>query len=132
MLDLALHVGTAPVSLNDIAARQEISEKYLSNLIPSLKNAGLILSVRGSHGGYALARGPGEITLKDILLALEGPMCLVECTRRPELCHRSDECAVRDIWAEINEKMLETLESFTLESMMEKQEQREKTLSYSI
>jgi len=132
MLDLALRAGNAPVSLKEIAARQEISEKYLSNLIPSLKNAGLVHSVRGSHGGYVLARGLGEITLKDILLALEGPMCLVECTERPELCHRSGDCLVRDIWAEVTGGMLDTLQSFSLESMVQKQAQRECAPAYSI
>ena len=120
MFDLAVHTGDQPVTLKDIAARQEISEKYLSNLIPLLRNAGLVHSVRGSQGGYTLGRPPNEITLKDILVVLEGSMCLVECTEKPMLCQRSEDCFVRDIWAEVTEKMLESLESFTLESMVEK------------
>ncbi|MFZ2448163.1 MAG: Rrf2 family transcriptional regulator [Syntrophobacteraceae bacterium] len=132
MLDLALHAGNGPVSLRDIAARQEISEKYLSNLIPALRNSGLVNSVRGAQGGYVLAKKPREITLKDILLVLEGPMHLVECAGQPEMCSRSTDCLVRDIWSEVGARMLDTLESFTLESMVEKQKHREKVPSYSI
>jgi Rrf2 family transcriptional regulator, cysteine metabolism repressor len=132
MLDLALQAGDGPVTLKDIAARQEISEKYLSNLIPLLKNAGFVHSVRGSHGGYKLARLPRDITLKDILLVLEGPMCLVECTEKPLLCQRSEDCLMRDIWSEVTGKMLDSLESFTLEALMERHKLKMSVLSYSI
>jgi Rrf2 family transcriptional regulator, cysteine metabolism repressor len=132
MFDLAVNAGNGPVSLKEIAARQEISEKYLSNIIPPLKNAGLLRSARGAQGGYVLARNPRDITLKDILLVLEGSMCLVECTGQPELCNRSDACPVRGIWAEVAGKMLEALDSFTLESMVEKERNRKNVPSYAI
>ncbi len=132
MLDLALHEGNGPVSLRDVASRQEISEKYLSNLVPPLRNSGLINSVRGAQGGYVLARDPREITLKDILLVLEGPMHLVECAGHPEICSRSAECLVRDVWSEVGSMMLDALASVTLESMVEKQKLREEVPSYSI
>ncbi|HYA41249.1 MAG TPA: Rrf2 family transcriptional regulator [Syntrophobacteraceae bacterium] len=132
MFDLALHAGQVPVTLKDIAARQEISEKYLSNIIPLLKNAGLVNSVRGSQGGYSLARPPREITLKDILLVLEGSMCLVECTEKPMLCQRSGDCPAREVWSEVAGKMLEALESFTLESMVERRNLKNTAPSYSI
>lgn len=132
MFDLALHAGNGPVSLKDIAARQEISEKYLSNLIAPLRNSGLINSVRGAQGGYVLGKDPREITLKDILLVLEGPMHLVECTGQPEICNRSKDCLVRDVWSEVGSSMLDALASFTLDSMVEKQKLREKVPSYSI
>jgi Rrf2 family cysteine metabolism transcriptional repressor len=132
MLDLALHEGDGPVTLKDIAARQEISEKYLSNLIPLLKNAGLVHSVRGSQGGHTLARPPREITVKDILLVLEGSMCLTECTEKPLLCQRSGDCLVRGVWSEVTEKMLAALDSFTLEEMVERQMLKKSVLSYNI
>jgi len=120
MLDLALHAGEEPVTLKDIAARQEISEKYLSNIIPLLKTAELVHSVRGSQGGYALAKPVSEITLKDILLVLEGSMCLVECTEKPVLCQRSEKCLVREVWSEVTGKMIDALQSYTLEGMVER------------
>jgi Rrf2 family protein len=132
MFDLALQAGDGPVTLKDIATRQEISEKYLSNLILVLKNAGFVNSVRGSQGGYTLARPPRDITLKDILVALEGPMCLVECTEKPLLCQRSEECLMRDVWSEVTGKMLDALESFTLEGLMERQKLKRRVLSYCI
>lgn len=132
MFDLALHSDGSPVTLKEIATRQEISEKYLSNLIPLLRNAGLVHSVRGSQGGYTLARQPREISLKDILVVLEGSMCLVECTEKPTVCRRSDDCFVREVWAEVTAKMLEALESFTLENMVEKRNLRNTVPCYSI
>ena len=132
MFDLALHKGNGPVALRDVAERQEISEKYLSNIIPPLKNAGLVKSVRGAQGGYILAKDPRDVTLKDILLVLEGPMCLVECTDQPRVCNRADECLVREIWSEVSRRMLDAFDAFTLESMVERKRRQEKVLSYSI
>jgi len=132
MFDLALHHGSGTVSLKDVAGRQGISEKYLWHLIPPLKNAGLINSTRGSHGGYVLARHPAEITLREILTVLEGPMSLVECIDKPSLCERADTCVAREIWTEVADKMLQSLESFTLEGMMEKLKGREEAFVYNI
>ncbi len=124
MLDLALHFGEKPVFLKDAAKRQEISEKYLWHLIPPLKNAGLITSVRGAHGGYSLARTPDQITLKEILLAVEGPISFVSCVGDPSACERSETCATKDIWSEISEKFMHILESVTLEDIAEKQKNK--------
>jgi Rrf2 family protein len=124
MLDLALHYGDNPVFLKDAAKRQEISEKYLWHLVPPLKNAGLITSVRGAHGGYSLARPPAHITLKEILLAVEGPISFVMCVGDSSACARSETCATRDIWSELSEKFLGILESVTLEDIAEKQKSK--------
>jgi Rrf2 family protein len=132
MMELALHNGDGPVLLKDIAERQEISEKYLGQLIPPLKNVGLISSVRGARGGYMLAKPPAQITLKDIVTTLEGSMCLVECVDDPSVCKRSATCAARDVWSEIAQKMLQTLESLTLEKMIEKQRNKIEALIYFI
>jgi Rrf2 family protein len=132
MFDLALHYGDGAVSLKDVAKRQVISEKYLWHLIPPLKNAGLINSKRGSHGGYVLAKPPYLINLKEILQVLEGSMCLVECTDQPSLCKRSGSCVAREVWAEVTEKMLQALASFTLEGMLEKEKRKQEVMTYSI
>lgn len=124
MLDLALHFGDKPVFLKDAAKRQEISEKYLWHLIPPLKNAGLITSMRGAHGGYSLTRDPSRITLKEILLAVEGPISLVGCIDDSSACKRSGMCGTRDMWAELSEKFLQILESVTLEDIVEKQKSK--------
>jgi DNA-binding IscR family transcriptional regulator len=70
--------------------------------------------------------------LKDILLVLEGSMCLVECTEKPVLCQRSEECLVREVWSEVTQKMLDALESFTLETLVDRGNLKNRALSYSI
>ena len=132
MFDLALHYGEGTVSLKDVAKRQGISEKYLWHLIPPLKNACLITATRGAHGGYVLAKPPHLISLKEILLVLEGSMNLVECTEQPSLCQRSSNCVAREIWAEVTDRMLQALASFTLEEMLEKQKVKQEVITYSI
>ncbi len=125
MLDLAMHFGHGPVPLKGIAQRQEISEKYLGNLIVPLKNAGLINSSRGPSGGYLLARPPKQINLKEVISVLEGPMCLVDCVNNPSICKRSDKCVARDVWKETTQKMLKVFSRITLERMANKQKIKE-------
>ncbi len=132
MFDLALHYGEGAVTLKNVARREGISEKYLSHLISPLRNAGLITATRGAHGGYALAKPPHLISLKEILLILEGSMNLVECTDQPSLCRRSANCVAREVWKEVSERMLQALASFTLEEMLEKQKVKKEVISYCI
>lgn len=118
MLDLAVHDNTGPVFLKDIAGRQQISQKYLWQLLNPLKTMGLIKSVRGANGGYVLARPASEITLKDIIQVGEGSLSLVECVDDSRGCDRANLCVYRDVWTEATKKMLETFESLTLEEMV--------------
>ncbi len=134
MLELALNHGRGLILLKDIAERQEISIGYLEQIIPSLKAAGLVNSSRGAHGGYTLAKSPADITLKEIISALEGPVSLVECIKDPETCNRTDFCITRDVWTELSEKMDEFLVSVTLKQLVEKHRSKQKSqpLMYSI
>ena len=134
MLDLALHYGEGPVFLKDVAERQEISEKYLGHLISPLKATGLINSTRGAHGGYTLAKPPQQITLGEVIQAVEGNLTLVECVTAPNVCHRVSFCVTRDIWEEIGEKMMGVLDSTTLQDIVDRQRQKQKLhpLMYSI
>ena len=119
--------------LKNIAEKQAISEKYLWHLINPLKSVGLIKSIRGAHGGYVLAKEPSEINLRDILRILEGSLCLVDCVDNPETCNRSASCITRDVWSETSKNISETLESVTLDKMVEKHKHKgEGALSYSI
>jgi len=118
MLELAMHNGKGFIPLNDIAQRQEISWKYLWNLIGPLKTAGLIYSSRGSHGGYALAKPIEQITMKDIVNAVEGSLCLVDCVENPLLCKRSKYCVTREVWSEMSGKIQQVLASITLKDMV--------------
>ena len=125
MVDLAMHYGNGLVPLKDIAQRQGISEKYLWNLVAPLKTLSLIRSARGSSGGFTLAKAPSEINMKEIVCALEGSLCLAECVENPSVCSRVEICATRDLWSDISGKIIQTLESVTLQDMVEKRERKE-------
>jgi Rrf2 family protein len=114
MTALACEYGEKSFFLKDIAASEEISEKYLSLIVIPLRTAGLIKSLRGAHGGYSLARAPGEITLCDIVEALEGETCLVHCVKQPSACNRAAICPTRDIWSVLGDKIRESLKSITI------------------
>jgi Rrf2 family protein len=120
MLELALKYNKGPVLLKDISKSQEISLKYLAQLIIPLKIAGLIFSSRGAHGGYFLSRAPKDIKLSEIIAAVEGSLNLVECVDNPAICDRSGFCTSKDIWTEISNKFLIILESYTLHQMIKR------------
>ena len=134
MIDLALQYGNGPALLKDVAQRQGISEKYLGHLIPPLKAAGLINSTRGAHGGYVLAKTPENITLAEVVQAVEGDLGFVACVKSPEVCHRVDSCVTRGIWEEMSKKVTEILEYNTLHDMVVKMRRKQKRqpLAYNI
>lgn len=130
MIDLASHYGEGPVLLREIAKRQEISEKYLSNLINPLKATGLIEAMRGVHGGYVLGKAPTEITMRDIVQAVEGPMCLVDCVEKPAACGRAPLCIARDLWLETADAMGRVLGKYTLTDMVVRQKTKRETAAH--
>lgn len=115
MIDLALSYEEGGfVFLRDIAKKEEISEKYLGQLIIPLRSAGLITSKRGAEGGYQLARPPETITVLEIVEALEGKTIIVDCLRDETLCRRAVTCAAREIWHRLQDTITSTLGSITL------------------
>jgi Rrf2 family protein len=124
MLELGLSFGQGPMLLKDISSRQEISLKYLGQLIIPLKIAGLIKSTRGSHGGYYLARPPEDIKLSQILKAVEGNLAFTECVESPDICYRSGTCVAHDIWEQASRQFDDTLSSITLADMLKKHNTR--------
>jgi Rrf2 family protein len=134
LMDLVLHNAAGNVTLREVAQRQEISEKYLWQIVSPLKKAGLIRAVAGPGGGYALARPPASITLRDILVVLEGDFSLAPCTQEPQTCARSAACAPRAIWQEVDEKIAVILKSVTLKTMADRQQAmlQKQTNEYSI
>lgn len=121
LLDLALHDGEGPVSLKDIARRQEISLPYLERLISPLIAAGIARSSRGVRGGVWLAKPPGEIKLSEVIQLFEGPIAPVECVINPEVCTRAESCVTRDVWDEMGQAMNEVLKSTTIGDLVERQ-----------
>jgi Rrf2 family cysteine metabolism transcriptional repressor len=120
MLDLALSDETGPIASHSIAQRQEISERYLEQLLIPLKQAGLVKSVRGSQGGYRLGRDPKDISVGDIIRVLEGPLAPVDCVNElnPEDCKRADSCVTRLIWAKVRDSVAGILDSYSLEDLV--------------
>ena len=134
MLELTLNYGDKPILLREVAKNQEISLGYLEHIFHLLKQAGLINSGRGAHGGYTLAKPPEKITLEEVIRALEGRMDIVECISTPGVCRRVKSCVTRDIWEEITGKIKNILDSVTLQDMLERQQKKNasQSLSYSI
>ena len=119
MLDLAAHHDQGPTPLREIAKRQDISVKYLEQLIIPLKAAGYIRSVRGARGGYTLAKKPDKINVGQIIKVLEGGLSLVDCVEDPKLCEREKNCPTRDIWLRMSERLMEELSSLTLRDVLD-------------
>jgi len=119
MYDLALNYGSEPISLKSIAERQEISEYYLEQLMAILRKAGLVRSVRGAYGGYILTRDPSEITVGDVLRALEGPIGIVDCVLEQDAikCLKYENCISRIVWEKIRDSIIKTIDSITLLDM---------------
>lgn len=119
MLDLAAHHDQGPTPLREIAKRQDLSVKYLEQLIIPLKAAGYIRSVRGARGGYTLARKPDKISVGQIIKVLEGGLSLVDCVEDPKICEREKNCPTRDIWLRMSERLMEELSSLTLSDVLD-------------
>ncbi len=132
MTALACEHGEKSLFLKDIAASEEISGKYLSLIVIPLRAAGLINSLRGAHGGYSLARDPGDITLCDIIEALEGETCLVRCVKQPSTCDRASICPTRDIWSVLGNKIRETMKSVTIAELARRKKEKIKNANHSI
>jgi len=118
MLDLAQHYGERPLQIGEIARRQDISVKYLEQLVIPLKKAHYIKSVRGPKGGHVLAKPPEKITVGEIVELLEGGINLADCIENPDTCGRSDTCLTRGIWETATKAMSQELNSITLSDMV--------------
>lgn len=115
MLDLTRHGGeSAPVSLASVSERTGISHGYLEQVAVALRSAGLVRGVAGRHGGYKLALPSREISIRRIIEATIGPICVVDCIDEPEACLRSDFCECRVVYALINQRIGEVLDEFSL------------------
>lgn len=121
MLDLALHDSGGLVPLKEIAARQDITLKYMEQIISPLSKAGFVLSLRGSNGGYRLARKPSEYTCGDILRCLEGPLVPTTCLEVPGTvnCPRAEECPTLPFWEGLNKVINNYVDSVTLQDLVD-------------
>jgi Rrf2 family transcriptional regulator, iron-sulfur cluster assembly transcription factor len=120
MIDLALHAGRGPVTLAGISDRQKISLSYLEQLFGKLRRRKLVVSVRGPGGGYNLARTPTQVTVADIISAVEEPLDSTQCGGR-ENCHDNQRCMTHDLWEELNTTVYGFLSGVTLAQLVERQ-----------
>ncbi len=122
MVQLGVRYGTGPASLAEIAADEDLPRAYLEQLVMSLRDAGLVASTRGAHGGYELTRQPETIRMSEVLRALEGPIAPMLCaTDDPEhavTCDRSARCTVNVLWVRVRDAITGTLESMTLADLV--------------
>lgn len=124
MLDIALNQNGEPVRIRDIAERQEISEKYLEQIISSLNRAGFVKSVRGPQGGYFLTRDPEKYTVGMILRVTEGSLTPVACLDDDVgTCERQPACAALRLWQMLNEAISGVVDRVTLADLVEWQSQ---------
>ena len=124
MLDIAQHDTGEPVRIKDISARQDISLKYLEQIVSVLVRANYLRSIRGPQGGYRLTKRPEEYVVGDILRLTEGSLSPVEClsTDRNE-CPRADSCVTLRIWKELDEAIRGVVDKYTLEDLLNWSEQ---------
>lgn len=125
MLSLGINEKHKPIFLKDIARSEDISEKYLSQIIIPLKAKGLINTFRGAHGGYVLAKPASQIRLIEIIEPLEGDLGLVDCVHNSGVCGRSTECVTRDVWYNMSAMLMEFLSALTLEDLVQKYHDRQ-------
>lgn len=124
MIDLAVHYGHGPISSGDIAARQYVPEHFLDQLLISLRRAGLLKSQRGPQGGHMLAKLPSDISMGEIIRALDGSTAPMECLPEPAACQLSAACAIRDVWRQVEDYAQALIDGTTLEQLAERQRVR--------
>lgn len=119
LVELVHRSGNGPVLLDAVAKAQGLSRKYLHALFTRLKAAGIIRSIRGARGGYVLARDPAQITILEVLEALEGPMAVTDCVLDAKVCEMSGDCSTRGIWTGLSRTIEAYLVKFTVQDIVE-------------
>ena len=127
-IDLACYGAEEPVSISSISARQEISERYLEQLMAKLKKAGLVESTRGAGGGYRLGRPAEEISVGDVLRVLEGSLEAAQCSGMEDesTCENHDICVTKYVWKRINDSITQAVDTMMLDQLIEESRKKQK------
>ena len=120
ILELARNYGRGPLQIRTIANQEDISGKYLEQLMAILKSTGFVQSVRGAKGGYILAKAPKQIKLNEVFNCLEGPVATVECVQDEDYCERVADCVTRQVWTEVQQAITNVLQSITLQDLVDR------------
>jgi len=121
MLVLGMREGDEPLMTKEIAEKQNLPATYLEQLMLTLRKAGLVVATRGAKGGYVLAKQPQDITLAEIVEALEGPLDIADCADVPNCCLDPNSCALVKVFAEANHALLDVFQSKTLAKLADDQ-----------
>ena len=134
MLVLALRERSGPVMIRTIAEEQALPINYLEQLMSQLRKANLVTALRGPHGGFVLARPSAEITVAEVVEALEGPLILTDCPSGPGCCGQPEACAVGEVWQEATEALRGALQHTSLAALADRARAKASTsaLMYSI
>lgn len=124
MVDLAMRHGGGPVTLSEISARQKISLSYLEQLFGKLRRKKIVDSVRGPGGGYLLGKDMRDLSVAEIILAVDEPIDATQCGGK-ENCHDDNKCITHDLWAALNQRIFEYLGSVSLQQLVDNQKAKE-------
>jgi len=124
MLVLAMHEGSEPVMTKEIGEKQNLPVTYLEQLMLTLRKAGLVNATRGAKGGYMLARSPKDISLIEIVEALEGPLDIADCTDVPNCCLVPSACAFKDLFTRANKALYDVFDQVSLAQIAEEQKSK--------
>jgi Rrf2 family protein len=129
MLNLALHynAGQEPVILKNVSKEEDISIRYLEQIIIPLKLSKLVKSIRGAGGGYILTQPPSKITMIEIIEALEGPLALVDCVDDLEHCDRRPGCVTYEVWKEATDLLRDYFSKTTLQNLVDRTQKKKQT-----
>ena len=106
-------------SLHDVGGERDIPESFLAKIFQSLVHAGLVVSQRGARGGFSLARPATEISVREVIEAVDGPIALNGCVLWPDDCRRSADCRMHEVWVEAQRRMMEVLDGVTLAELVD-------------
>ena len=118
LLDVAVYGDRKPRTIREIAKSQGISEKFISRIVVPLRRAGFLSSERGVQGGLRMARFPEQITVLDVVTAMDGPVSILECLSRPHRCSRQGHCAAEDVWRQVNDGISAALRAVRLSDVV--------------
>src|SRR5437867_4535820 len=122
LIELSHHAGESrPTQSSEIAARQNIPESYLEQLLTTLRRSGFIRSVRGPQGGHALVRDPDNLRISEVIEALEGPIMLSDCLDDASACARNGGCSQPEMWQAVREAMMSVLDDTTIGDLAERE-----------
>ena len=132
MIEIARNFKKGPTKRKDIAGTQDISEGYLENILSALKSKNLVSTRRGTDGGFVLEKSPSRVTVLDIVIALEGSVCPVQCLERPALCEKVSCCLSRTAWRKLYDAQIKALSEITLQDLLDREQTETPMNDYSI